>query len=82
MQDVRHLGEAMARVARELERLRAVQAGDGPSLAGLDSAWADLVRAIDLEPAPLTRICPACGATVRRAAKLCGFCWHDLVPIS
>ena len=47
----------------------------------LRTAWAALVRALDLGPAPQTRECPACHGIGMRAASRCGYCWAALEPL-
>lgn len=51
-------------------------------LAAAMASSATLVRLLALEPEPLVRECPACKRTVMRAAKLCGYCWAKLQPLS
>lgn len=60
---------------------------DGPGGHALDGAAASMVLALasldeitrhihaDIEPAPVTVACAACGKTIRAAATLCGYCW-------
>lgn len=51
-------------------------------LAAAMASSATLVKLLALEPEPLVRECPACKRTVMRAAKLCGYCWAKLQPLS
>lgn len=46
----------------------------------LKEAWAALVGALALGPAPELRDCPACGKSGMRAATRCGYCWVALTP--
>ena len=48
--------------------------------AVLRGAWAQLVDALALAPAPATRDCPNCGMPGMRDATVCGYCWKKLVP--
>ncbi|MFO0579711.1 MAG: hypothetical protein U1A78_37530 [Polyangia bacterium] len=52
------------------------------SLAELRTSFSTLVRLLALGPEPEVRACPACGHTVMRAAKLCGYCWTPLLPVA
>jgi hypothetical protein len=45
---------------------------------GLREAWAELVAALALGPAPELRECSFCGKIGRRAATRCGYCWRAL----
>ena len=48
---------------------------------GLRSAWSDLVRVLDLGPAPETRICPTCKGVGMRGASRCSNCWASLATL-
>jgi hypothetical protein len=52
------------------------------SLAELRTSFSTLVRLLALGPEPEVRECPTCKHTVRRAAKLCGYCWTPLLPMT
>jgi len=41
----------------------------------LVSSWNSLVQHLAVGPAPDTRACPHCKATIMRVATLCGHCW-------
>jgi hypothetical protein len=47
----------------------------------LTTAWAALVRALDLPPAHALRDCPKCGQVNMQAATRCGHCWNRLPPV-
>lgn len=67
-----------------LERLFQKSSSEESSkdLAAAMASSAALVKLLALEPEPLLRECPACKHTVMRAAKLCGYCWAQLQPLS
>ncbi len=48
---------------------------------GLRTAWTDLVRVLDLGPAPETRVCPTCKGVGMRGASRCSNCWSALEPL-
>jgi hypothetical protein len=48
--------------------------------SGLPVAWAGLVGALAIEPAPAMRNCPRCGEAGMRDATICGYCWLKLAP--
>lgn len=52
-----------------------------PPPPALQAAWADLVQALALGPAPQTRECPTCHGIGMRAASRCGHCWAKLAPL-
>jgi hypothetical protein len=52
-----------------------------PPSATLRAAWAELVAALALGPAPQTRECPICHGIGMRAATRCGRCWVALEPL-
>lgn len=62
------------------DRLRAALAAmeqhitEGP----LKAPWTELVAALQLDPAPATRVCPACQGIGMRGASRCGNCWAKL----
>ena len=70
-----------------LAKLRAIVASieqelvRAPPTDSLRAAWAELVAALALGPAPQTRECPACHGVGMRAASRCGHCWAALEPI-
>lgn len=68
-----------------LERILQKTSSEGSSeddVAAAMASSATLVRLLALEPEPLVRECPSCNRTVMRAAKLCGYCWAKLQPLS
>lgn len=75
--EVSRLRATLATLDREIARL---PAPDRPS--DLLGSWYSLVDQLDLGPMPDLRECPACGRTVMRAARLCGYCWTKLVPVA
>lgn len=52
-----------------------------PPTPALRAAWAELVEALALGPAPRTRECPTCHGIGMRAASRCGQCWSALAPV-
>lgn len=46
----------------------------------LRARWAELVAALDLEPARKLRACPSCKGVGMLEATLCSHCWAKLVP--
>lgn len=65
-------------------RLRAIMARINkvlPETPALQEAWQELGTALALGPEPETRVCPACQATVMRAATRCGHCWTALARL-
>ena len=71
--DMVRLRAAVEQVDREISALPATP-------AVLRGAWAQLVGALALAPAPATRDCPGCGMPGMREATLCGYCWKKLTP--
>jgi hypothetical protein len=72
----------IASMDEEMAKLTALTvAGDGAAVAPLTAVWRDLVRTLDLGPAPRVRSCPTCGGTCMAAATLCASCWSKLAPI-
>jgi hypothetical protein len=65
---------AVERVDREIAALATV-----PPVLHL--AWSQLVSALALGPAAMTRDCPYCGNPGIREATICGYCWKKLVPV-
>lgn len=53
-----------------------------PPTPALRAAWAELVAALALGPAPQTRECPSCHGIGMRAATRCIHCWAVLVPLA
>jgi hypothetical protein len=49
-----------------------------PAAGAVLKSWGELVKALDLAPAPALRDCPVCGRACMRAATLCGHCWTKL----
>jgi hypothetical protein len=73
------LRPVIAAIDGHLSRLSAASAtGTGPATPPLLDSWAELVRLLDLGPAPEMRACPTCGRGGLRAATRCGFCWSAL----
>lgn len=52
------------------------------SIPGVRTAWANVVAALALGPAPETRACPTCKHIGMRAASRCSHCWAALVPLA
>lgn len=52
-----------------------------PRTEALHTAWRQLVDALALGPAPLTRECPRCHGIGMRAATRCSNCWAALAPL-
>ena len=54
----------------------------GPPSPKLRTAWADVVNALALGPAPELRDCPSCGEVGMRAATRCSRCWSALPALA
>lgn len=71
----------VAGVDHELSRLpRSGTKESEDSTLALGTAWAALVKQLDLGPEPEVRACPVCQRIGMRAATVCGFCWTKLTP--
>lgn len=71
----------VAAVDRELSLLqKGTTTGGAEPASGLTTAWAALVKQLDLGPEPDLRECPVCMRVGMRAATVCGFCWTKLTP--
>lgn len=76
-----HLRVLIAKVEHELEILPLGTDGS-LSIPGVRTAWANVVAALALGPAPETRACPTCKQIGMRAASRCSRCWSALVPLA
>jgi hypothetical protein len=75
-----HQTQVRALVAGVTKAMEVVHARGGSEEAktevgALEDAWARLTKHLAIGPAPETRVCPACGQEIMRAATLCGYCW-------
>ncbi len=77
--DSANLQTAVDKVEQAIE---GVSSGQPESRSALHIAWGQLVHLLAPEPARATRDCPRCGKSGMRDAKLCGYCWLKLVPMS
>lgn len=75
-----NLRTAVAAVERDLSQLPAT-ADDHRPAESLRASWSELVKLLDLGPAPQTRQCPVCSGTGMRAASRCSYCWAKLEPL-
>lgn len=78
------LRKSVANIERQLEAL-SLQSQTEPSqtsTAELRAAFSRLVQLLALGPEPEVRECPFCKHIVRSAAKLCGYCWKTLQPLT
>jgi hypothetical protein len=55
---------------------------DAEGTDGLFDSWSELVKHLDLGPAPQLRRCPGCNHLGMSAATLCGYCWSKLAPLA
>ena len=77
--DSANLQTAVDKVEQAIE---GVSSGQPESRSALHIAWGQLVHLLAPEPPRETRDCPRCGKAGMRDAKLCGYCWLKLVPMS
>ena len=71
----------IASMDEEMARLPAFGAANDGSATRLVGLWKDLVRTLDLGPAPRMRRCPFCGRSGMAAATMCGYCWTKRAPL-
>lgn len=80
------LRDAVTGVESMLDNLMLELDEEGPGsrkvMAELRTRWAALVQLLALGPGPEVCPCPVCQHSVRRDAKLCGYCWAALEPLA
>ena len=75
------LRAVVATIDQEVLNLSRQAMGDDQSAkerGRLSSSWAELVKLLELGPAPQVRECPVCKRTGMREATRCGYCWAKL----